>query len=706
MVGHLLKRALFLAALLGGADAAAILLSLLKELQKESQAVGHLASISSQWCSDAAHQNLGMSQVIQGQLDDATIAVQQIRSDEKRLQSELTLAESTQQQREQQLQDAMSTSKFAATEFSSEQDQLNKTLEASNHAMRLVKAQMQMDAQQQEQLGSADVIVNNLLQTSTDHMTDDEKNIMLNYVNDPKPEQAAATGARPQELLSTLTKLHTRLEKEQSKTYAEHQVMSLRLWTFSDHLNSSIMESKSQAASIGMEMAQRKREHTRLDGKIAALNGLLSKVEASKQATSSMCSDDADHKTQIEKYIEEESDSVRTTLKQMPALSSELLFDLSTVLPEAPAFTSFLQLRGKQSAKHRTQAKAHGKLKMRDAVSPILKDLEAMASNFPEDSASFSDAATRLMAQRSPDADATPAQKPGDGINGFASSSIQDIYAFLKSDEQGGGAALPGEERMLLSNSGDLKKVTGIYQNLLEHVHSKEKSVDDQLKWCGSIARDAKVDSDAVARSLKWTGAKLNLVRVAMSEYEGTIDFNKQATSAMAARSVQLQKLSDVEDSQLQQSYNALKEYGQQLMSLVSELGSKSNPEERKGAEVVRGLLDKVEKHQGLLQQWRVQSKDRRQAVDSAFKAVQQSLADGVKQSQRRLVRLKVESQVLTSLASSKAKDKELSENYVKLSQNLCSTDKAKDLQGKGVKLRQEAAAVQKSLTALSQPMA
>merc|ERR1719446_292041 len=112
---------------------------------------------------------------------------------------------------------------------------------------------------------------------------------------------------------------------------------------------------------------------------------------------------------------------------------------------------------------------------------------------------------------------------------------------------------------MLLSNAGELKKATGVYQNLLEHVHTKEKALDDQLKWCGSIARDAKVDSDAVARSLKWTGAKLNLVRVAMSEYESTMEFNQQQ-STVRERSLQLQKLSDVEDSQLQQSYAALKE--------------------------------------------------------------------------------------------------------------------------------------------------
>merc|ERR1719199_203986 len=151
-MGRLLQCVLFCATLVGSGNAAAILLSLLKELQKESQAIGHLASISSQWCSDSAHQDLGMVQVIQGQLDDATIAVQQIRSDEKRLQSELTLAESTQQQREQQLSDATSTSNFAAAEFNSEQDQLNKTLEASQHAMRLLKAQMQMDADQPQDL--------------------------------------------------------------------------------------------------------------------------------------------------------------------------------------------------------------------------------------------------------------------------------------------------------------------------------------------------------------------------------------------------------------------------------------------------------------------------------------------------------------------------------------------------------------------------
>jgi hypothetical protein len=690
--------ALLMAATIRSSESAAILLSLLKELQKESQTVTHLAGLSSQWCADAEHLNSGMVQAIQGQLDDATIAMQQIMSDERRLHSEVSLSKSTQSQREQQLQDAVATSKFAAAEFASEQDQLAKTITAAQHAMRLVKAQMQMDTEQQQQLGNADVAVNNLLQTSADHITDDEKNIMSDFASDAKDSQGS--GERPQQLLQTLTNLHARLVQEQKSAYAEHQVMALRLWSFTDHLNSSIMESKSQAASISMEMAQRKREHTRLGGKITSLNALLNKVEASVKAVGDSCSAESQYKAAIQKLIEDESYSVSSTLKKMPQLSSELLFDLNAVLPQAPTFPSFLQLRGG----HRQQAKAQ----TRDPISPILKDLAAMANKFSDDSSAFVDAEQTVQAQRSvPEEKPAAGKKPQDGINGFASSSIQDIYAFLKSDEQGGGGAqLPGEERMLLSNSGDLNRVTGVYQNLLDNVHSKEKAVDDQLKWCSSIARDAKVDSDAVARSLKWTGAKLNLVKVALSEYEGTIAYNKQQQTAITDRDLRLKKLYEVEDHQLRQSSEMLKTYGQQLLSLIGELNQKSTPEERKGAEIVRGLMDKLEKHEGLLQQWRGQNKETREAVESTSSVVQRSLADGIKQANRRLVRLKVESQVLTSLSSSKAKDKELSEQYVSLSEQLCSTGHAKQLQMKGKSLRREEAAIQKSLNALSQPAA
>jgi len=696
----LVKLAFFFVSFAVSVDGAAILLSLLKELQKQSQAVGQLASISSKWCSDAAHEETGVSQVMQGQLDDATIAVQQIRSDEKRLESELALALATQRQREQQLQDATSTSSFAAAEFSSEQQQLNSTIDACQHGMRLLKAQIQMDTSQQEQLGSADAIVNNLLQTGGDHMTEDEKNIMTEYASDPKPSQTSAAGARPQELLTTLTKLHDRLKKEQTLAFQEQQVMSLRLWSFTDHLSSSIMESKSQAASISMEMAQRKREHTRLDGKIAALTALLSKVEVSKQAVSTACTLDSKRSSEIQKFIAEESDSVRTTLKKMPSLSSELLFDLNTVLPTAPSFPSFLQVRSKSNAAQ------EGKDKLHNPVDPIVKDLDMMSQKFPAEASMFADAKKDVMSQKSVMPDIQDDSKPSDSIHGFASSSIQDIYAFLKSDDQGGGASLPSEEKMLLSSSGDLGRVTSIYQKLLDQVEGKEKTVDDQLKWCGSIARDAKVDADAVARSLKWTDAKLNLVRVAEKEYNRSVAFSKEQQKIITDRSAKLVKLADVESGQLQQSYNALKEYGQQLISLQTELEQKTSVEERKGVEVVKALLEKVDRHQGMLTRWQAESKNLREAVTAAFKDVSQEFANGAKQSSRRMVRLKVESQVLASLTSAKAKDKQLSERYVQLSQQLCSGSKAKELQAKGAKLREEATAVQKSLTALTQPLA
>jgi hypothetical protein len=327
-------------------------------------------------------------------------------------------------------------------------------------------------------------------------------------------------------------------------------------------------------------------------------------------------------------------------------------------------------------------------------------DLKTMAQSFPDDSEAFTKAQGKLAAVNLASGSKEDAQKPQDLA--FAKSPIGDIQAFLKSEGQGGGVKLAGEERMLLANSGVVDKVTNVYNNLLEDARSKEKAMDDQLKWCGSIARDAKLDSDAVERSLKWTRAKLNLVNVAADEYDGLLAFNQQQQSSVAANSAKLQKLADVEDGQLQQTYQTLKEYGQQLLSLESELSQRASEEERKGAEVVRELLDRLEKHQGLLQQWRVQAKDRRQAVESSAKVVEDALGDQIKQAGRRQVRLKVEAQVLTSLLSSKAKDKELSEQYMALSQELCSSASSKQLQSHEATFHQEVAALQKSLSALS----
>lgn len=680
-----------LAAVVVHADATAVLLSLLREFQKESDAIVRLAGFSKEWCDDASRQNVGMAQALQGELDDASDAVQQMKSDEKRLQSELRLSKSTQKERDDQLGDAVSTSNFATAEFDSEHEQLTQTLEVSKKALRLLKAQANSDAQQQLELGRADGIVNSLLQTSTDRMTEEEKHVMLAYSNDPKPGQS-------QELVQTLSTFHTRVEAERNAASSDHQSMAQKLWSLTDRLNSSIMESKSQGASLGMEMAQRKRERTRLEGKISVLTSILDKVEANNRKAGTTCSVDAQHAAQIQKYITQVSDDVRTTLKKMPALSSELLFNLQTVIPEQPPVSSFLQVK--------SESQAH---KARDPVSAIMKDLEGLANEFTEDSSIFAEAERALVASRKSREVAKRMATDGT-VEGFASSSINDIYAYLKSDElpQSSSAQLPSEERLLLRDSGDLTKVTDVYQNLLTRVNAEEQSVDGQLKWCSSIARDAIADVNAVTRSLKLTAAKLNLVQDAISDYEKSVAFSKSQQNSVSARAVQLQKLAAVEDKQLQQYSDSLKVYGQQLLSLLTTLEQEqaSSPQNRKGADVVRGLLEKVEKQQGMLEQWRVQSKERRQAQLVALTALEQAFAAGIKANSKRLVRLKVEAQALTSLASSKADDRSLSEKYVQLSKDLCSDVRAKQLQGHSSTLHDEAKSIRRSLTILSPPAA
>merc|ERR1719316_1079279 len=86
--------------------------TLLKDLQAEEQEGNKLASGISKWCADTESNKVTMIQAIQRQIDEAAIVMQQVASDEKRLQSELNLVSSTGREREQQLKDADATGHF------------------------------------------------------------------------------------------------------------------------------------------------------------------------------------------------------------------------------------------------------------------------------------------------------------------------------------------------------------------------------------------------------------------------------------------------------------------------------------------------------------------------------------------------------------------------------------------------------------------
>lgn len=518
---------------------------------------------------------------------------------------------------------------------------------------------------------------------------------MASYLNDPRAAEDGSSGDQAHELVRTLTDLNNRLQLDRDHASQEHQGMRQQLWALSDHLNSSIMEIASQAASIRMEMAQRNREHTRLQSRLSALQRLLAKAKASQAATSEACDDQQQMQAEILHYTGEEVESVRQVMKKVPLESSEILDDVAAASP------TFLQIQtstGSQSALRR-----------------VFRGLRRMADKYPEESAWFVDAEHQLnqpakdgaMAKRlAQHTDRSLVQTKVGTKN--SSSSIQSIEQFVKTslpeDSNPDVARLPGEERLLLANAGQLEPVRNLYGSLLGDAQAKEKGMSDQLNWCASISRDAKVDGEAVSRSLKRTHAKLNLVKEATASSEKSATYCKEQQDAVTMQLDQLRPISDSEDRERQRSQSVLNEHFKQLVSLERELSERPSQEDRQAAELIQGVLKQVKLHQKSLQQWHERSKKTRDAVHAADASLSKALADERQRNSRRLLWLKAEAQALSALAHSKVNDVMLSGRYLKLSETLCSKEHAAFLTTQDQRLREEVSVLQKFVTSLNAP--
>lgn len=665
------------------ADAAAILGSLLKKLESESEAGKRAAESMGKWCKESVGQKAAMVQTIQRQLDEAAIAIKQVGSDSKRLKSEQNLIQSTSEEKAQQLQDAMSTAELASSEYAGEKRELENTIEAARHAVRLLtQSQAQGGLRSRASTGAAVDSVKNLMQLSNGAMTDAESKIMSAYTSGQTSGEGSAS-SRPQMLLQTLNGLLARLQQNQNEALQEHQNMARKLWSFTDHLNSSIIETRSQVAALTMEMAQRKRERTRLDGKVSDLSSLLQAIRASTSTTEAAC---AEHEQQTDiatRYAAAEEDAVRTVLESTSPESSDVFLQAPTLL----------QVRARTLAR--------GEL----AAPGVAGDLQALAKAFPEDAHWYTEAAGALGAARSTVAlMAQPAQVASASSSSSSSSSpLQDIEAFAGG--VGTDASLDGE-RPAVTDPEEAKKVKGIYESLLGRVQEKSRSVEDREKWCLSITRDAKAEGASVARTLKRMDAKLNLVKVAMLEYSKGSSYNQEQHDFI---DVQLRKLDALGEETAHGNarfYDSLGGLGKQLMSLVTELNQDLTTEERRSAEMTRSLVAKVENHQNLLQQQHVLFEKRRAAIGAADRAVQEALSATIAHNNRRLLRLKSEMQFLSSLSRAKANDRALSHRYREISETMCSKGREAGLKAEEKSLQKQADALQHSYQANVAPIA
>jgi len=675
-------------------DASATLSSLLKNLQAEQTAAYQFSGAFQQWCQDSEGQKQGVIETIQRKVDETNIMMRQIKSDTKRLESELNLIQANNQEKVKQLQEADDTETFATEEYKESQKDMDKTIEAARHAVRLVSTIIQNPHARHAQGADVDA-VSNLMQLNSDSMTDAEKSIMGAYVDDPKPTD----NARPQELLNTLNDMLNRLETDRSSADNENSEQARKLALFSDHLNSSIIETQSQIASIQMEMAQRQREETRLEGQVADLQRILKSSKDGKENTHKACFQHHEEKIQSAKFITAEIDAVKTVLEQTSPESADMFLDISS-----PA--SFLQVRQETSSDAQNSP-----------IRSILGDLSSMARKYPEQAAWYISEANGLTPKMSKSAaiavsaHVEPAEKPStaDTASSASNDPLKDIQQFVNTADAQDGAdleGLSGESRPLLSDPEEVQKIKSSYKSLLSRIESKQRSVQDREKWCETTLRDSKMDGIMVSQNLKRMNAKANLVKVAMLQYEKTSQYYVDQGKFMQKQVQKLADLSKDEDHEYSKSYKTLSDFSKQLMSLATELTEVLTTEERRNADMVKSLVQKLENHQNMLEvQHHMWSKWRDNLVQ-ADSAIQAALQTNIQHNDRRIMQFKMESQFLTSLSHAKQNDRTLSAGYQQISRQMCSKDIVAGMKKEIDTLQKQASELQGSFTQNVAPFA
>jgi hypothetical protein len=251
-----------------------------------------------------------------------------------------------------------------------------------------------------------------------------------------------------------------------------------------------------------------------------------------------------------------------------------------------------------------------------------------------------------------------------------------------------GGLAVTTEASGQTSSSNPLSKSRygNIYTGLLGRVRAKERVVAAMKSQCASIARDAQVDLAALSRSAKRVDAKLRMAKATMSEYEQSSAYELSQKKVIEQHLQKLDALSKESDHQNTRLRTELRRHAEQLMALATDLGQQLTADEQRSAHIVRDLVQKVEDHYHGLYQRHQHFVKRRNAVAAVDGRLLRLLAEDSAHNKRHMMRLKSETQLLSSLAYAKGNDHALSNRYKEVVGQLCSKSR---LQGYNVQAQQ-----------------
>lgn len=652
-------------------DAAAVLSSLLKEFQSEQKAADSFQEGFHQWCQRSASQKQIMAETMQRKVDESNIMMDQIKSETTRLESELNLIQTNKQEKMQQMMEANDTESFVAQEYSKELKDMDKTIEAARHAVRL--ASRNTDHRNAQSAIAADA-----------GMTDAEKNVKDLNIDDLKPTDSD----RPQELANALNDILGKLESDRSAAADGHEGADRKATSFVEHLNSSIFEINSQVASIEMEIAQRHREQIRLEGQVSDILRLLNTIKDSHKNTKTTCVTYLQGQVHVAKFVNAEIDAAKTVLEQASPESSEMFLA-----------TSFFQM----------QQKVLGR-----PISDVQGDLTSIAEKYPDQAAWYLSVANSLDHVAAPrmslaEHNAKPAEKSS-SASSSDNGALQDIQRFVaansENEDQGDAVALSGEARPLLSDPAEVQKIKSSYAALLTRIQTKQSSVQDNEKWCELAIREAKLDHTKTMRTVNRMKARLNLAQGTESNYQKDSMYYASQGKLLVKQREMLMELSSEADRQHSKAYGALSAFSKQLMSVATEMSELLTGEERRVADMTKSLIEKIENHQTMLEVNRKIWDKSKTGLLQADEAIQTVLGMNVRHNGQRIIRSQIQSQFLASRLHLRQQDTALSGDFKDFSQEMCSDQKMAALKGEVDSLRKQVGELQQSFSENVAPFA
>lgn len=669
--------------------------ALAQELHAEATWDARFGGVLAQWCGESLGQKANMEDALQRRLDEADIALRQLEFEEQRLVSEEKLVNLTLTEQKKQISDTASAAELATTDFEAEQRELIAAMEAANHADRVVQ-----------------------MEGETPKARADPGSTQPSMDEDLGAGDAQFSGEAPRPRLrrQQILLLRSRLEKARNAAATDDEAMMEQLRRLSTDQGAALLQTQLRAASLRVEVAQRRRERQRLTARRSDFTEILEALRRSRPVHQQLCDDEGGYPGELLgriggisrtlELLHEKAEQQRrpvellTRVGAMSQALESILGQAAAVAAVEPALNNAAPSLLQVSAASKSQAQAASKGKAKVGVSfkrtlnKALANLKDLSWRFPEESAWYTAAAQRLSAGASMAASDVAVDVPEVGPDGSKSAAtsgnggkaLNDLRQFLDSSALDGN----GEEGDSASfGSPAVDQVTPVFSALINHVRAKERTVEGRSGSCQFLERSIADDTAALMRVQRRAEKRLGVVQATAQNYK---DDGEYALVQRGLIEAQLRRLADLEGEVSRwtpHSSSQLQTQTEALVNLASSLAS-----EPLAGPMVQELSKQVALQQDSLMMRKTRLSARRKALEATDNQLMTLLELDAKRRQRRLVHLQPEVMLWSALSHTKDAIQMMSENFRKTADGLCSKDSLNSLGKKERELEEEEAAL------------